>query len=192
MVVGVDALTRETVMKKLVVIGVMALVAVFVALGTASSASAYPETTCNVTVNAQKVFAGTKLKVTAESDAVTTNSPRASVAGTKWRAEFDGTVHSGTADTFHTTFNVPQVDSKTTILLTVNAVRPDATTCDESLNITVLPNGTQVSPPEGGGGGLPNTGGPRMIFLIAGIVLVIAGSLAVAESRRRHDAVHPA
>jgi LPXTG-motif cell wall-anchored protein len=179
-------------MKKLIVIGVLTLAAGFAALGVAPSASAYPETSCNVTVSAQKVDSGSALKVHAESQTVTTDDGHGRVAATTvhWRAEFDGTVKQANADVFNTTFDVPKVTEKTVLVLTVNAVMPDATTtCEKSLNITVLPGGTTVSPP---GSHLPNTGGPRMILLIGGLLLVGAGAVTVRQSRRRHEGARAA
>lgn len=170
-------------MKKLIVIGATTLAALGVALGVAPSANAYPETSCNVTVDAQKVESGTKLKVEGDSALVVTDSPRASVAGAQWRAEFNGVVRTATADHFTTTFPVPKVSTKTVLVLTVQAVMPDATTtCEKMLNITVLPSGTDVVPPDHH---LPNTGGPRLALLFAGIGLVLAGGVAIQQARRR-------
>lgn len=172
-------------MKKLIVIGATTLAALGVALGVAPSANAYPETSCNVTVDAQKVESGSKLTVDADSTLIVTDNPRAAVAGTKWRAEFDGNVRTATADHFTTTFPVPKVTAKTVLVLTVQAIMPDATTtCEKTLNITVLPGGTDVVPPDHH---LPNTGGPRLALLVAGIGLVLVGGVAIQQARRRAE-----
>lgn len=171
-------------MKKLIVIGVTTLAALFVALGFAPSANAYPQTSCKVTINAQKVFGGTKLEVTAEAMKVITDDGlgRAAATTTTWTAEFNGVTKNVEADTLDVTFDVPEVDAKTVLTLNVQAVVPDVTeACDQSLNITVLPGGTEVSPP----GTLPNTGGPRLSLLFGGLGLVGAGALAIRQSRRR-------
>ena len=175
-------------MKKLIVIGVTTLAAMFVALGVAPSAHAYPETSCNVTVNAQKAESGTILKVHATSQQITTDDGlgRAAADSVSWRAEFNGVVREANTDVFDTTFTLPKVSSETSFLLTVQAVMPDAsTTCEKSLNITVVPGGTTLVPPEE----LPNTGGPRMILLVAGLGLVAMGGVAIRQSRRRHEGV---
>lgn len=48
----------------------------------------------------------------------------------------------------------------------------------QTISITVLPAGAVVSPPESGGGGgdLPNTGGPDVWILLAGIATLLAGA----------------
>lgn len=176
-------------MKKLIVIGVMTLAAMFVALGVAPSANAYPETSCNVTVDAQKVESGTKLKVHGESQLVVTDDGlgRAAAPGTTWTATFNGDTVTKTSDEFNTTFAVPEVSTETVLTLTVKAKMTGATdACEKSLNITVRPDGTLVNPPDDQ---LPNTGGPRMILLIAGLGLVVAGGVAIQQSRKRHERV---
>lgn len=175
-------------MKKLAVIGAMAIAAVCVAIGAAPSAYAYPDLSCNVTVDAQKVSSGSKLEVTASSQQTSTprlSAHRASADAVDWRAEFNGKVHTAHTDVLHTTFDVPTVDAKTVLVLHVRAVMADGTTtCEKSLDITVSPGSTTVSPP----GGLPNTGGPRLILLIGGLALVLGGAVAIRQSRKGHDA----
>lgn len=175
-------------MKKLAIIGAMILAAMFVAVGVAPSANAYPDVSCNVTVNAQKVNSGAQLKVTATSQQFSTPrlAARAAADAVDWRAEFNGHVHTAHAATFHTTFNVPTVKAEKVITLHVRAVTADGTTsCVKTLNITVEPGGTTVSPP---GGHLPDTGGPRLLLLIGGLALVVAGGVAIRQSRKGHDA----
>lgn len=173
-------------MKKLMVIGLTAFAAVCLSLGYAPSAQAYPELSCNVTVDAQKVDSGSTLKVHAESQQVSTEVPRASAADSiQWTADFNGVTKTSNADVFDTTFKVPTVTAETVLTLHVKAVHPGASsTCEKSLDITILPGGTVVSPP----GTLPNTGGPRMIFLIAGLGLVAVGGIAIRQSRKAHAA----
>lgn len=171
-------------MKKLIVIGVTTLAALFVALGFAPSANAYPQSSCKVTINAQKVFEGTKLEVTGEAQEFITDDGlgRASATTTTWTAEFNGVTKTSESDTLNVTFDVPEVEAKTVLTLNVQAIMPnDRATCEQSLNITVLPGGTEVNPP----GGLPNTGGPRLSLLFGGLGLVGVGALAIRQSRRR-------
>ncbi|MCX6394882.1 MAG: LPXTG cell wall anchor domain-containing protein [Propionibacteriales bacterium] len=171
-------------MKKLIVIGVTTLAALFVAFGFAPSANAYPQTSCKVTINAQKVFGGTKLKVSAEAQKVVTDDGlgRAAVDTTSWIAEFNGVTKTAQSDSFAATFNVPEVDAETVLTLRVQAMMAGVTpACEQSLNITVLPGSAVVTPP---GGTLPNTGGPHLSLLIGGLGLVAAGSIAIRQSRR--------
>lgn len=170
-------------MKKLIVIGAMTLAAMFVAFGYAPSANAYPQSSCKVSVNAQKVLEGTKLKVTGSAQEVITDDGLGRVAAdtTQWVAEFNGETKTQSANNLNVTFDVPEVDAETVLTLRVEAVMPGQTeACAQNLNITVQPGGTDVTPP----GTLPNTGGPRLSLLIGGLVLVGAGSLAVRQARR--------
>jgi len=175
-------------MKKLAIIGATILAALCAVVGVAPSANAYPDLSCNVTVNAQKVNSGAQLEVTATSQQFSTPRAhaRAAADAVDWRAEFNGKVHTAHAVTFHTTFDVPTVKTEKVLTLHVRAVMPDATTtCEKSLNITVEPGSTTVSPP--GGGHLPDTGGPRLLLLVGGLVLVAGGAVAIRQSRKGHD-----
>ena len=76
---------------------------------------------------------------------------------------FNGETRTGTGETFTQTFKAPEVTKPTVFKLT-SVGTGDAGTCSRSVNITVLPSGTTVVPPDDE---LPNTGGPRLILLIA-------------------------
>lgn len=178
-------------MKKLIVIGVATLAALFVAFGFAPSANAYPQTSCKVTVSAQKVLEGSKLKVTAEAQKVVTDDGlgRSAATTNSWRADFDGVVKTANSEKLNVTFNVPEVDAKTVLTLHVQSTVPGvAEACDQSLNVTVLPDGTSIVPP----GNLPNTGGPHLSLLIGGFGLVAAGGVAIRQSRRSPALAHAA
>jgi uncharacterized surface anchored protein len=95
---------------------------------------------------------------------------------------FNGETRTGTGETFTQTFVAPDVTKPTTFKLT-SVGTGDAGTCSRSVNITVLPNGTTLPPK---GPHLPNTGGPRLILLIAGLGFVIAGAVAIRMSRKEH------
>lgn len=171
-------------MKKLIVIGATALAAMFVAIGYAPSAQAYPQTSCKVTLNAQKVLSGSKLHVTAEAQTVVTDDGLGRVAAepNKWTATFNGETRNVTADVLDVTFNVPEVTQKATYQLVVQSIMPGVTAaCGQTLDIVVEPGSTSVSPP---GGHLPNTGGPHLSLLIGGLGLIGAGGVAIRQSRR--------
>ena len=181
-------------MKKLIVIGATALAALFVVLGYASSAQAYPQTSCKVTLNAQKVLSGSKLHVTAEAQKVVTDDGLGRVAAVpnKWHAEFNGETRDVTADVLDVTFTVPEVTQTATYKLVVQSIMPGVTAaCGQTLDIVVQPGGTSVSPP---GGHLPTTGGPHLSLLIGGLGMVVAGGFAVRQSRRtrNHHGSHAA
>ena len=177
-------------MKKLIVIGATALTTLFLAFGVAPAAQAYPETTCNVTVDAQTVDSGSKVHVHGTAETMTTDDGlgRQSAEPTiHWVATFNGQTHTADEDVFDTTFDVPEVDVVTHYTLHVKAVMPGGTpTCERSLVITAEP--TSVSPP--GHPHLPNTGGPRLILLIAGLALVVVGAVSIRMSRKERSGRH--
>lgn len=173
-------------MKKLIVIGATALTTLFVVLGFAPSAFAYPEGVCNLEVSAQVVNSGESITATCSYQLVETNPRASTAADTTWVMTFNGETRTGKGATFTQTFKAPEVTKPTTFKLT-SVGTGDAGTCSRSVNITVLPNGT-VSPPKGPH--LPNTGGPRLILLIAGFALVIAGAFAIRQSRKGPDGHH--
>jgi len=167
-------------MKKALLAAAALFVALFVTVGIAPSASAYPELTCNVTVDSQVVNEGDQFTATAEAAVV---ESRVSAEGDdiSWVMTFHGATRTGTGAVFQQTFTAPAVDATTKFKLTATADTA-AGTCTHSVDITVLPGGTVVEPPSGG---LPNTGGPRLAFLIFGVALVLAGGTAVGVARRR-------
>lgn len=177
-------------MKKLILIGITTLAALFAVVGLAPAAQAYPETSCNVSVDSQVVRSGGTFTATGESQQFTTprlssNQRTSAVEPVSWTMTFNGEVRKGKAVTFVQKFKAPVVKKKTTLPLTASAIMADAkTTCTKTVDITILPGGTTVSPP---GENLPNTGGPQLYLLIAGLVLVVAGGLAIRSSRKSHE-----
>lgn len=174
-------------MKKLVLIATALLLATLGMVGFASSASAYPETSCDVSVSAQIVNSGDHFTASGTSQQSTTGnrSARAAAASVTWTITFNGTVRHATGSSFSTTFTAPTVTTRTVFPLTAEAVMPDATThCQRTVDITVDPLGI-VSPPGCTGLCLPNTGGPRLWILVAGIALLLGGAYAVRQSRAK-------
>lgn len=172
-------------MKKLIVTGATALATLFVVLGLAPSASAYPELTCNLTVDVQVLYEGESFTATGNAEEMEV-SPRASATGDDiaWTMTFDDDTRTGHGAVFTQKFTTPDVDKTTVIPLVAKATNA-AGTCTHTVNITVMPNGTIVTPPKNPHH-LPNTGGPRLIILILGLGLVGAGAVAIRQSRRRH------
>ena len=176
-------------MKKLIAIGATGLIALVMLVGLAPAASAYPETTCNTTVDAQTVVSEGKVHVHGTVDVVVTDDGlgrKAAGDTVHWIATFNGETHTADENVFDTTFDVPAVTKTTTFVLHVEAIMPDEkTTCQRSLNITVKPSGT-VSPPDNHPH-LPDTGGPRALLLIAGLGLVVVGAVSIRMSRREQQ-----
>ena len=173
-------------MKKLIVIGATALATLFVVLGFAPSAYAYPEGVCNLEVSAQVVNGGDNITATCTYSVVETSARKSALSDTTWVMTFNGETRTGTGETFTQTFETPEVTKPTTFKLT-SVGTGDAGTCSRSVNITVLPDGTTKppKPPH-----MPNTGGPRLILLIAGLGLVVAGASAIRMSRKERSGRH--
>jgi hypothetical protein len=175
-------------MKKLVVLGLTTLVAMLGLVVLAPAAQAYPDLSCSVDLDAQTVNGGDSFTATGTSQQFSTPrlSGRAAADAVNWEMSFNGDVRTGTGETFTQTFQVPVVAKIKKIPLHAKAVMPGGTpSCEKTVDITILPGGTTVEPP---GGGLPNTGGPRLVLLLAGLGLVIAGGVAIRQSRKGHDA----
>ena len=173
-------------MKKLIVIGATALATLFVVLGVAPSAHAYPEGSCNLEVSAQTVNSGDSITATATYSVVDNAARKSALSDTTWVMTFNGETRTGSGETFTQTFVAPEVTEPTTFPLKATGTG-DAGSCTRTVNVTVLPTGTTVLPP---GDDLPNTGGPRLFLLIAGFALVVAGALAIRQSRKSHDGRH--
>ena len=169
-------------MKKLVAIGVSALAAMFVAAVLAPSAYAYPELTCNLTVDHQVVTAGSTFTATGTAAEVE-KAARAAAAGDNvtWLMTWGEQTRTGAGAVFEQTFTAPDVTSQTVIRMVAKATSA-AGNCQHALNVTVVPSGAQVSP--AGDEVIPNAGGPRLILLIAGVGLVVAGGFAVRQARK--------
>jgi uncharacterized surface anchored protein len=173
-------------MKKLIVIGATALATLFVVLGVAPSAQAYPEGSCNLEVSAQTVNSGETITATATYTVVDNAARVSALSDTEWVMTFNGDTRTGTGETFTQSFEAPEVTEPTTFPLKATGTG-DAGTCTRTVNVTVLPNG-QTVPPKGPH--MPNTGGPRLILLIVGLGLVAAGAIAIRQSRKSHDGRH--
>lgn len=169
-------------MKKFLLIAATLFAAISASLAMTPSASAYPELTCNLTVEPQVVYEGQTLTATGTAVEIE-KALRASALGDNisWVMTFNGETRTGTGAVFVQKFKAPSVTQSTKFLLTAKA-NSAAGTCPHTISITVLPNGVVVTPPEGQGG-LPNTGGPRLLILLAGLALVVGGVVAVKRAR---------
>ena len=176
-------------MKKLSSIGAVvlgALIAALAILGFFTPAQAYPEVSINLTVDRQVIYGGESFTATASSNGTTCT----------WSLEWAHRVRHGESSTgtpFTTTYKAAQVKKTTKIPLHGTCSYSDnargTATWQETIMITVLPRRTAVSPPTGGGSGtgMPNTGGPNVVFLIGGLVLLLSGATAVTVARRRAE-----
>jgi LPXTG-motif cell wall-anchored protein len=168
--------------KKVLSLAVAALVGLFALVGLAPAAQAYPEGLCDLEVSAQVVNSGESITATCTYSVVETDARKSALSDTTWVMTFNGETRNGTGETFTQTFEAPVVSEPTTFKLT-SVGTGDAGTCSRSVNITVLPNGSAVTPP--GDGDLPNTGGPNLWILLAGFGLVGTGIAVTLRSRGR-------
>ena len=171
--------------KKVLSLGVTALVGLFALVGLAPAAQAYPEGVCDLQVSAQQVNGGDTITATSHYSVVDTAARKQAGDDVHWVLTFNGETRTGTGETFKASFTAPEVGKRTSLTLTSTGNGP-AGTCSRSVDITVLPTGSQVTPP---GGDLPNTGGPDLWILLAGLGLVGVGTAVTLRTRRR---VHPA
>jgi LPXTG-motif cell wall-anchored protein len=180
-------------MKKLGTLGVAVLLGMSMTLGLAPSASAYPEPVCNLVVSPTVVHPGDVVTVHCSLDVATSSrtssaSARAAAnADTHWVVTFASSTRTGTGRSFTTHFRAPQVTAAT--VLSVHSVGTNTVAgvrCDRTSHVRDLPK-SAVSPVHLS---LPNTGGPRLFLLIAGLALVLIGGVAVQRSRHRYEPRH--
>lgn len=168
-------------MKKLALICIAALAALLVP-GLATPASAYPELTCNVTVDRQVVNPGDTFTATGQATGVDAKNHTLPSSAFSWTFEWNGVTKARTGALVTASFEAPQVKRPRTITLTARSHSP-AGDCVRHLDVQIL--ATTVSAPGGGGSGLPGTGGPAFWILVAGVLLLVGGGGAVVVSRRR-------
>jgi len=177
--------------KKVLSLGVTALLGLLAVIGFAPAAQAYPEVIIDLTVNRTVLYGGETFTATATSN-----------VDCDWTLEWNGDSRDKSASQlFVTTYTAPAVTKITKIPLHGTCVYnlPDGatpvtgkmaartaagplTTWKRTIMITVLPQGSAVSPP---GDDLPNTGGPNLWILLAGLALVGTGTAVTLRTRRR-------
>jgi LPXTG-motif cell wall-anchored protein len=181
-------------MKKILSLCGVALIALLASVGLAPAAHAYPDVSIDLTVNRQVLYGGESFTATGTSDVTCA-----------WNLTWNGVEKSGTGTNgspYVTSYTAPAVTKITKIPLngtctytpptsrTTAKASAASATWHRTIIITVLPRGSAVSPPTSGGGSdLPNTGGPNLLFLLAGLVLFGAGVSAVFVARRRAEDV---
>lgn len=200
----------EPTLKKLTSFGALgfaALIAVLAMVGFQSPAQAYPEARIELRVDHQTVYSGESFTATASSN-----------VRCDWTIAWDHRTQSGPSSSgsdFEATFKARPVKSETQIPLEGTctydsdaSASSHPTTWKRTIEITVKPKSSQVSPPDSGSGAhsgaqtgaqasgaqtgvagsdLPNTGGPNRLFLVGGLLLVISGATAVTVARRRAE-----
>jgi LPXTG-motif cell wall-anchored protein len=168
-------------MKKLALLCIAALGAALLVLGTAPSASAYPELTCSVSVDRQVLDPGDTFTATGMAAGVDAKNHTLPSSAFAWTFEWNGVTKNRTGAVASASFTAPQVDRTRTITLTARSSSPNGD-CVRHVELEV--RGAVVAGPTGGGG-LPNTGGPTFWLLVAALLLLLGGGGAVVVGRRR-------
>jgi LPXTG-motif cell wall-anchored protein len=166
-------------MKKLAAIGIAAIVATLVSFGLAPSASAYPELTCNLTVDHQVIHSGESFTATGTAAGVDENNEPIADSDIHWTFKWNGVTKHRTGAVASATFTAPETTTTRKITLTGRTTSPSGS-CERHLVMTVL--GTSVAGPTDD---LPNTGGPAFKLLLGGLVLLLVGGGTVAATRRK-------
>jgi LPXTG-motif cell wall-anchored protein len=135
----------------------------------ATAAPAYPIHHCDVTIKPASgvVKAGGTIQVSGSY-----------YISTMWTVTFNGKTEHFTGKTFTTTLRAPLTKTDKTITLTVSCGNGNTS----PFTIQVLGSGT------GGGGHLPNTGGPSIWWLILAALAGVSGSILMWRGRRRPKA----
>lgn len=193
-------------MKRYAATALAGLVTLLFLLVNVAPAQAYPDVVIDVTVDHQTMVGGTPF----------TASANASVE-CQWTLQFRNQTATGQGNHFTHRFSTPVVHKKKVFALHAaceyandpGSATPTSTET-RTIPITLLPSGSQVSPPNAGpghgqaghhpdqgshasangsdharAGDLPNTGGPATWPIYAGILLIVLGLLAVYAARRR-------
>jgi LPXTG-motif cell wall-anchored protein len=168
-------------MKKFAVLLTAVMAAAFVLLGPMPSASAYPELTCDLTVDHQVISSGDSFTATGTAAGFDANNQPVSGSDTHWTYRWNGVTKHRTGLVTSATFTAPQVSQTRKITLTGRTTSP-AGSCQRSIVITVLA-ASVAGPTED----LPNTGGPAFMLLVGGLALLLVGGGAVALSRRNRQ-----
>jgi hypothetical protein len=167
-----------------------AIAAVLVSLGFSSAAQAYPDVRLDLTVNHQVLYSGESFTATGISN-----------VECSLNLEWNNVVRQSDPTTkFVTSYVAPQVSKITKIPLTGvcryaaptggKASAAGVSTLQRRITVTVLPRGSAAATvPNDTSADLPGTGGPNRVFLLSGLVLLLAGATAVSVARRRAEEV---
>lgn len=168
---------------------VAAIAVLLVSLGFTSAAQAGSDVRVDLTVEHQVLYAGESFTATGTSN-----------VDCDWNLDWNDVVReSGATKKFATTYVAPQVSKVTKIRLTAacDYTSPTAektkiggSTWKRVATIAVLPqpSGAAVAPVDNSAN-LQGAGGPNVVFLLSGLVLLLSGVTAVTVARRRPEEV---
>lgn len=167
-------------MKKYAATLAAALVALMGLVALAPSAQAYPTAALYLNLNLDRVVSGhvfvaiAKATVNCDTLTVTWNGQTASAHGSKVTHQFRAPIVTSTVViTAHATCIYTSTSGNVG-----NAISAKPSTLTATADVTVVPVA-------GNAGKLPNTGGPSIAWLIAGIGALLAGAGTMFAGRRR-------
>ena len=179
-------------MKKFAATLAAALVALVSLAGLAPSAQAYPQPFLTLDASQTTVVSGHSFQLIAHA------TVKCDVLTINWNGQ---TFHRS-GSSFSQKFTAPFVTTTTIIQATATCSFSSAAgTAGNSIvatqlmtntahkDVTVVPVKSKGSGHGSGGGNLPNTGGPSIGWLIAGILALLAGAAAMFAGRRRDSGV---
>ena len=173
-------------MKKIAALCIAALGAALLVVGTAPSASAYPELTCDVEVDRQVLSPGDSFTVTGDARVIDENTE--STDDITWTFTWNGVTKKRTGGMVKASFKAPEVSSTRTIRLTARADTPLGP-CVHNFDIDVVVASVAGPGPDGDDGLLPNTGGPAFWLLVAALLMLLGGGFMVVRKRSGSDTV---
>ena len=167
-----------------------AIAAAFAVLGVSTPASAYPDVTCHIT-DPGRACEGETLQLTATVDPDVDCHP----ISITW----NGITREGTGSSLTANFPTSEGDADREELETSSAscTYDDTNEQGEVSQRTVSTTGTVVieecddsddSDDSDDNGGLPDTGGERLLWLLVGLLLVTGGAVVIVTSRREDEA----
>jgi hypothetical protein len=182
-------------MKKIAALCIAALGAALLVLTSAPGASAYPDLSCDLSVDRQTVSPGDTFTALGVVKGADSGKP------VTWTFRWNGETKVEAGATAKATFTAPKSERGQVISLSGEAhatVDGSERTCEHHIDVTVTavasvavsaPGGGSGHSAQGGHGGhgglLPSTGGPAFWALVGALALLLAGGGALVASRRR-------
>lgn len=175
-------------MKKLAAVVAACALALLGLVSVGGPAQAYPQEGFTVHLVAKTVHSGATVSAVARS-----------FNACAWTGRFAGQTEADAGKTFRMSFTAPTVHHPTNVPLHVSCVTANPSgggtsvavrtqRFSKTVDVRVLPRGSQGAGHPSNGSALPNTGGPNMSLLATGGALVLGGAAAIGIGMRRRRA----